>query len=461
MTRIWSLVFLALALVAPSAFAQSATPALSAVAGGLINPYGFAFGAGGQLIVAETGTGGDQPAPEDVPAPAGPYLGGLTGRISRIDAGCPVPLAADLGSARAESGQTLGPSAVAVIGDTIYALLAGGGAAHANPDQPAGVYDVTSGSPALIADLGAWLRANPVVAPPAEGFDPDGQWVAMAAAPDGASLVVVESNSEQVVRVGLDGTIARMADLSAGDSAPSSVAVAPDGATYVGNMSQPPYATGSASVIRIGSDGAAETIWSGLTLVSGIAIDGRGTLYAAEFSAGRDRPPVIQPGTGRIIRQTGVDTVEEVATQLNLPTAIAFGPDGALFVSLPLVGADAGTGVILRVDTSAELPLVAENFDLTPPSCGAPSDTVLIKVSDLGLDPASVTITAGKTVTWRNTGEFDHAVVSDPASPVQWDSGPLRPGEEFSQTFDQPGTYAYADGVFPDHTGTIEVVSGG
>jgi plastocyanin len=107
------------------------------------------------------------------------------------------------------------------------------------------------------------------------------------------------------------------------------------------------------------------------------------------------------------------------------------------------------------------LPLIAENFDLTPPSCGASSETVLIKVSDLGLDPASVTITAGSTVTWRNTGEFDHAVVSDPASPVQWDSGPLRPGEEFSQTFDQPGTYPYADGVFPDHTGTIEVVSGG
>jgi plastocyanin len=86
---------------------------------------------------------------------------------------------------------------------------------------------------------------------------------------------------------------------------------------------------------------------------------------------------------------------------------------------------------------------------------------VLIKISDLGLDPPSVTVTAGTTVTWRNTGEFDHAVVSDPASPVQWDSGPLRPGEEFSQTFDQPGTYPYADGVFPDHTGTIEVVSGG
>jgi plastocyanin len=61
-------------------------------------------------------------------------------------------------------------------------------------------------------------------------------------------------------------------------------------------------------------------------------------------------------------------------------------------------------------------------------------------------------------VTWRNTGEFDHAVTSGPDSPEQWDSGEIRPGEEFSRTFPEPGTYPYYDGLFPDHTGTIEVI---
>ena len=62
-------------------------------------------------------------------------------------------------------------------------------------------------------------------------------------------------------------------------------------------------------------------------------------------------------------------------------------------------------------------------------------------------------------MTWRNTGEFEHSTMSDPSSPVQWDSGSLIPGQEFSQTFDKPGTYAYFDGVFPDHRGTIEVIA--
>ncbi|HEU4793375.1 MAG TPA: ScyD/ScyE family protein [Nitrolancea sp.] len=461
MTRVWTLAaILSLFVIAPShALAQSENSPLSVAAGGLINPRGFTFGSEDELIVAETGTGGEDIASEVVPDPLGPYRGGPTGQISSITDGCPTPLVTGLPSARGAGGQTLGPVAIAVIDDQIYVLESGGGAAHAHSEQPAGIYNVTSGSPVLVADLGAWLRENPVSTPPEPALDPDGEWSAMAAEPDGTSFVVVESNSEQVVRVGLDGSITRIADLSAGNQTPTALAIGSDGAIYVGNLSAPPYAAGSANVIRIGADGTTEVVWSGLTMVTGLAIDQQGTLYAAELSASRERPPVIQPGTGRIVRQTGADAFEEVVTQLNLPTAIAFGPEGALYVSLPLVGADAGSGQILRADIAGTLPIRAEDSDLASPSCGSASESTLIKVSDLGIEPPSITITVGATVTWRNTGEFDHAVTSDPASALQWDSGPLRPGEEFSQTFDEPGSYTYFDGLFPDHTGSIEVVA--
>ena len=464
MSRFWTaLTLVLLAALAPIApghtLAQPEVAPLSVVAGGLINPLGFTFDSDGRMIVAESGLGGENVAAEDVPEPIGPYRGGPTGQVSQIESGCPAPLVSGLSSARGADGQTLGPADVAVIADQIYVLLSGGGAAHGNPDQPAGIYNVTTGSPVLVADLGGWLRANPVSTPPESGLDPDGEWAGMAADLDGAGLVVVESNSEQVVRVGLDGSISRIADLSAENQTPAAIAIAPDGSIYVGNLGSPPYATGSAAVIKIDSGGESEVAWSGLTMVTGVAVDPQGTLYATELSASRDRPPVIQAGTGRIVRQTGGDTSEEVVTQLNLPTALRFGPDGALYVSLPLVGADGGSGQVLRADFGGSLPIRAEDYDLASPSCGSASESTLIKLSDLGMDPASITVIAGTTVTWRNTGEFDHAVTSDPASELQWDSGPLRPGEEFSQTFDQPGSYAYFDGLFPDHTGSIEVVA--
>lgn len=462
--RVWRLIVLALFATIPLAgaavSAQSDEPtALTVAASGLTNPYGFAFDGDGNLIVAESGIGGDQPAPEDVPAPRGPYLAGPTGQLSRIDDGCPMPLAPGLASARGAAGQTLGPADVAVIDDQIYLLQSAGGSTHTKSEQPAGIYALTGDELVLLADLGGWLRANPVIAPPTEGLDPDGEWIAMVADPASDSLVVVERNHEQVVRVGLDGAISRVADLSADDQVPSALAIAADGTIYVGNLSPEPYVAGAASVIRIDADSGSERVWSGLTLVTGLAIDQQGTLYASELSAGRERPPIIQPGTGRIVRQTGPNTSEELVTQLHLPTAIRFGPDDALYVSLPLIGSDSGTGQVLRADLTGVLPLRAEDADLGTVTCDGAGQTVMVTVSDLGFDPASLTVEVGATVTWRNTGEFDHAVTAGVDSPLQWDSGSLRPGEEFTLTFDKPGSYRYFDGLFPDHAGAIEVVA--
>ena len=58
-----------------------------------------------------------------------------------------------------------------------------------------------------------------------------------------------------------------------------------------------------------------------------------GTLYAAEMATGNtDQAPFVSPGTGRVVRQTGPDSLEEVVTGLDYPIAMAWGPDGAIYV---------------------------------------------------------------------------------------------------------------------------------
>ena len=77
----------AASLVPSMGFAET-TVAPSVYATGLQAPRGLRFGSDGNLYVAEAGTGGTNattPAMcQQVPAPVGPYTGGMTGRISKV-----------------------------------------------------------------------------------------------------------------------------------------------------------------------------------------------------------------------------------------------------------------------------------------------------------------------------------------------------------------------------------------
>jgi hypothetical protein len=57
-------------------------------------------------------------------------------------------------------------------------------------------------------------------------------------------------------------------------------------------------------------------------MVTGIAVEPDGTLYAAEMATGDPAnmvEPQFQPFTGRAVRQTGLDSLEEVATDMLFP----------------------------------------------------------------------------------------------------------------------------------------------
>ena len=427
-----------------------ATDSVTVAATGLINPAGFAIGGDGHIYVAESGTGGDTPS-----ASQPMYSAGSTGRVSRVDGGCPTTIDDHLPSARSSTGETLGPDGLTIVGGSRSFILSGaGGAAHGNPESPAAVLEITGGDTTLVADLGAWLAANPPAYPPTTA-DADGIWSGMTVTPDGMALVAVERNGGQVVRISLaDGTITRVADLSTNFAEPTDVAFGPDGMLYVSTFSASPYKSGTANVIKLAGDGSEETVWSGLTMVTAIAFGPDGTLYATEYSDSRDDPPFFIPGTGRVVRQSGADTQTDVLTNLNFPGDMAFGPDGALLVSLPTVGADDGSGQILRVIPGDESINVSTQT-LAAPSCGQVN--TVVKVSDYGFDPPVLTVPAGTTVTWNNVGELNHIVASAEGSAVQWNSGDLGGGDTFSFTFTTTGTYPYLDKAYPDRTAEIVV----
>ena len=120
-----------------------ATPqasALTTVASGLISPRGFLWTADGTLYVAQAGSGGESLGTPTAPPPVGPFQGGSTASVVRIDTGCPVLVADGLPSTLDQIGGVLGVEDLAILGDQLYASVDGGGEAHGNASQPSGVY---------------------------------------------------------------------------------------------------------------------------------------------------------------------------------------------------------------------------------------------------------------------------------------------------------------------------------
>lgn len=80
-----------------------------------------------------------------------------------------------------------------------------------------------------------------------------------------------------------------------------------------------------------------------------------------------------------------------------------------------------------------------------------------IAVQNFAFQPATLTVSAGTTVTWTNQDGVEHTTTSDQGSTVSWDSGALPQGQSYSVTFTQPGTYTYHCAIHPFMKGTIIV----
>ncbi|MCC6315172.1 MAG: ScyD/ScyE family protein [Thermomicrobiales bacterium] len=449
--RALGLLALLIGFWAPLTAAQSDGVIL--VASGLVNPRGLTWNADGALYVALAGVGGD------------PVAAGLTGSVALIDDGCAAPVADNLPSIRDESGQVGGPAALAFLNGRLYLASNDGGA---DPDAASGVSVIdTNGGWASIGNLDAWVANHPVAHPVAG--DPHSDPVAMLA--DDQSLVVLERAGGQLLRVGEDGVITRVADFSASGGTVAGLARDADGALVVGVTDR----DGAGAVWRVAPDGALAPVWTGLGAVTGVAIAPDGVRYALETPAAAD-DPLAARDDGRILRQTGPDTAEPLLTGLDRPAAMAFGPDGGLYLTFPTATAPLASGGILRVDPDAAGPLGFDPARFADSRCApttgpaaspgsAPSTTaadagtpdagaMAVRIADFAFSPPTLDIAAGTTVTWTNADTAPHTAT---AKDTSFDSGNLDPGDSFAHTFADPGTYDYVCSYHAGMKGTIVV----
>jgi hypothetical protein len=353
--------------------AQQLPPNEMVYASGLEGPRGLAFGPDGTLYVAEAGLGGTTSTVgtcPQVPGPVGPYTGGLTARISKVDTkGNVTTLSSGLPSAHDAMTDILGVGDVAFLNGDLYAVLAGGGCSHGNTAFPNAVIKVNTktGNWTNVANMSQALLNFPAKYTSSDDYEPDGTWYGMIS--HQGSLYTVEPNHGQVFSVTPGGKVQQVIDISAsqGHIVPTSL-VMTEGVLYVGNLNLFPIDPQWARVQTIannvyvpnplpgfsgpfGGFGQWNIVSSkaGFTTITSMKIGPDGLLYVLELSDAAGNPT---PGAGKVIRVKRSGDLQEVVTGLVVPTGMTFGPDGRLYVSN--VGAAPGSmGQILRIDLPA------------------------------------------------------------------------------------------------------------
>jgi hypothetical protein len=145
------------------------------------------------------------------------------------------------------------------------------------------------------------------------------------------------------------------------DAVPTSIAVGPDGAYYVSELTGVPFTGGRANIYRVTEEEAPrlflidDACIGGFKAIVDIAFDPDGNLYVLQHTSAA----VQQLGPGRVIRVTRDPTQADICEQyrggtrttvldgLTRPTSIAIGPDGALYVTNR--GISSGLGEVLRL----------------------------------------------------------------------------------------------------------------
>lgn len=108
--------------------------------------------------------------------------------------------------------------------------------------------------------------------------------------------------------------------------------------------------------------------------------------------------------------------------------------------------------------TAGSPPPVSSGAPSSPvPSASGPTVNVISDPTTVGaFNPASITISAGQSVTWVFQTDIPHTVTADDASYTSVQSG-LTAGQTFSHTYATPGTYPYHCAIHPQMHGKVIV----
>jgi hypothetical protein len=299
---------------------------------GLNNPRGLAIGPNGALYVAEAGIGGAGPC---LVNPANETrCFGLTGAITRLLNGVQERIVTELPSHALPGGDAAaGPNDVSFQGAGGMFVAMGLGF---NPVDrrsfPRGgemfgkLLQISAGGEIReAADMSAYERdVNPAGGP----FDSNPYGVlalpsVRLVADAGANAIL------SVIASGLVNTVAVFPSRPnrATDSVPTAVAIGPDGAYYVGELSGVPFASGVANIYRVVPGQTPQVFRSGFTTITDIDFGPDGSLYVIEHSTG---PQFFAlPGDLLKVSPDGQRTV--LVSNLNRPTSLAVDSDGSVY----------------------------------------------------------------------------------------------------------------------------------
>jgi hypothetical protein len=326
--------------------AQTSTRIMS----GLNNPRGLALGPDGGIYVAEAGTGGAGPCQIGSTNQSRCY--GLTGAISRFLNGVQQRVVSELPS-HAPAGSTdeaLGPQDLGFAGTTMYVTMGLGFDPSTQVRPQYGFRGSMFGTVLQIARTGEITEAADV-----SGYERD---VNPAGGPLDSNpygllvlptlRLVADAGANALVSIvpsGLVNTIAVFPSRPqrTTDAVPTSVAVGPDGAYYVGELSGVPFAGGAANVYRVVPGQAPQVFRSGFTTVTDIDFGPDGSLYVVEHSTG----PAFFALPGDIVRITPTGQRTVLVSNLNRPTSVLVTSDGTVYYTNR--GITAGSGEVWRL----------------------------------------------------------------------------------------------------------------
>jgi hypothetical protein len=361
-----TLLLAALVVITPRTLAQS----LVVVADGLSNPRGIAFGPDGALYVAEAGSGGSGPCAE---GPEGLRCYGASGAIARIDTHWWTlsRVATGLPSAASADGSfATGPHDISFrgMGSAFITIGFGGNPANRIPDFGlAGAHFARlirltpNGNWSFRGDLGAYeSAANPT------GDEIDTNPYSVLALP--GRQIVADAGANALNQISANGTLSTLAVFPDGeaeapdflglppgtlipmDTVPTSVAEAPDGHFYVGQLTGFPFPVGGAKIFRVPAQGGPPAVVAeGFTAVIDVAFAPDGSLYVLEIAKnGLLEAFINNDWTGALIRLAPDGTRTEIgAGSFFAPGGLAVGADGTLYVTNRSIFS---TGQVLRVE---------------------------------------------------------------------------------------------------------------
>jgi plastocyanin len=119
------------------------------------------------------------------------------------------------------------------------------------------------------------------------------------------------------------------------------------------------------------------------------------------------------------------------------------------------------TATTTTTTTTAVAPVAPVNDPFQPVPPPEAATTAHVAIVDFGFSPATITVAAGSTVSWTNTGQSIHSVTSDTGA---FDSSPscptgscINPGGTYSHLFAAAGQFTYHCRVHANMTGTVVV----